>query len=143
MQSLLLPHAITTATVFNLYYYRTQLLLLPYSISTTTVRYCMRSLLLPYAITTTTVFNLYYYRTQLLLLLYAITTRSTSVDPPMAFFLQPTLSSIAAGKQTLRTPVSASSRSTDVRACPPTFLLPCFGSHKTKSLTTSFLLLQQ
>ena len=29
------------------------------------------------------------------------------------------------------------------QACPLTLLLPCFGSHKTKLLTTSFLLLQQ
>ena len=61
--------------------------------------------------------------------------------PPMALFLQPTVSSIAAGKQSLGTTVSASNRSTDVRACPLTFRLPCFGSHRIKSLTTSFLLL--
>ena len=58
----------------------------------------------------------------------------------MVFFLQPTLSSITAGKQSLGIPVSASSRWTNVRACPPTLLLPCFGSHKTKSLTSFWLL---
>ena len=62
---------------------------------------------------------------------------------PMVLFLQPTVSSIAAGKQSLGTPMSASSRSTDVPACPPTLHLPCFGSLKNKSLTKSFLLLQQ
>ena len=61
----------------------------------------------------------------------------------MALFLQPTLSSIAVAKQSLGTPVFTSSRPAHVRACPPTLLLPCFGSHKTKSLTTLFLLLQQ
>ena len=40
-------------------------------------------------------------------------------------------------------PGSTSSISTNVRACPLMLLLPCFSSHKTKSLTTSFLLLQQ
>ena len=49
---------------------------------------------------------------------------------PMALFLLPILSSIAAGKQSLGTPVSVSSSSTNVRACPPTHILPCFGSHK-------------
>ena len=52
---------------------------------------------------------------------------------PMPVFLQPTLSSIAAGKQSLGTPVSASSTSSLSSAA----LLPCFGSHKTKSLATS------
>ena len=61
----------------------------------------------------------------------------------MAFFLQPTLSSIAASKQSVGTPVSASSRSKNVQACRLTLLLPCFSSHKTKSLTASFWLLQQ
>ena len=65
------------------------------------------------------------------------TTRLTSVDPhppspfaapnspshPMALFLQPTLSPIAASKQSSGTQVSVSSRSTNVRACPPTLLL--------------------
>ena len=51
---------------------------------------------------------------------------SLSSDTPfaMTLFLQPTLSSIAAGKQSLRTPVSVSSRWTNVPACPPTLLLP-------------------
>ena len=48
----------------------------------------------------------------------------------MTLCLQPTLSSITAGKQSLGTPVSASSRSTNVPACPPTLLLACFRSHK-------------
>ena len=52
----------------------------------------------------------------------------------MAPFLQPTLSSITAGKQSLGTPVSASSRPTHVPACPPTLFLPCFGSHTTHRL---------
>ena len=70
------------------------------------------------------------------------TTWSTSVDPPpppppwLSFF-QPTLSQIAVGKQSLGTPVSVSSRSTVVRVCPPTLLSPCFGSHRTKSLTNN------
>ena len=46
----------------------------------------------------------------------------------MALFLQPTLSSIAARKQSLGTPMSASSRTTNARTCSPTLLLPCFGS---------------
>ena len=58
------------------------------------------------------------------------TTRLTSVNPhpptsppyplPMALFLQPTLSSIATGKQSLGTLVSTSSRSTNVQTCTPT-----------------------
>ena len=39
--------------------------------------------------------------------------------------------------------MSTSSMSTNVWACPPMLLLPCFSSNKTRSLTTSFLLLQQ
>ena len=64
------------------------------------------------------------------------TNRLTSVDP-LWLFPQPTLSSIAAGKLSLGILVFASSRSTNVRAYPPMLLLPCFSSHKTKSLTTS------
>ena len=51
----------------------------------------------------------------------------TSHRFPMALFLQPTLSSIATGKQSQGNPVSTSSRSTNVRSCPPTLLLPCLG----------------
>ena len=65
----------------------------------------------------------------------AITTnQSTPPPPPPTPGSLSTLSSIAAGKQSLGTPMSASSRSKNVQACLPTLLLPCFGSHKTRSL---------
>ena len=62
------------------------------------------------------------------LLLLLGRSQSTPLPPPppprTTLILQPTLSSIAAGKQSLGTLVSASSRSTNVRACPPMLLLP-------------------
>ena len=66
------------------------------------------------------------------LLTYTATTtcRSTSVDSMGGLFLQPTLSSITAGKQSLGTPVSASSTSRNVRACAP--MLLCNASFPTK-----------
>ena len=57
---------------------------------------------------------------------------------PVDLFLQPALPNIVAGKQSLGTPVFASSRSTNVRVCPTTLHLPCLGSHTTKSLTALF-----
>ena len=50
---------------------------------------------------------------QLLLLLLLYRPQST----PMALFLQPPVSSITAGKQSLATPVSASGRSTKLEGC--------------------------
>ena len=52
-------------------------------------------------------------------------------------------SSMVDGRNPLEIPLSASSRSTNVRDCPPMLLLPCSDSYKIKLCMTSFLCLQQ
>ena len=70
------------------------------------------------------------------------TTRSTSVDPPwISFSSQPCHPSLLASS--LWGPwCPPPAHRQNVGGCPPTLLLPCFSSHKTKSLTTLFLLLR-